>query len=97
MAVRQTDLARALAGMPWVLLMDEPASGLDEQDRDRMRSLICEVRAAGIGVLLIEHDIGLVLAVADRVTVLDGGRIVFSGSPADVVGDEAVSRAYLGG
>ncbi|MGI5421956.1 ABC transporter ATP-binding protein [Actinomadura luteofluorescens] len=96
MRVRLTDLVRALAGTPRVLLMDEPASGLDEADRERMLERITQVREAGIGVLLIEHDIGLVLAVADHVTVLDDGRGVFSGSPEDVTGDRAVSRAYLG-
>jgi branched-chain amino acid transport system ATP-binding protein len=96
MRVRLTDLLRALAGTPRVLLMDEPASGLDEADRGRMLDRITQVREAGIGVLLVEHDIRLVLAVADHVTVLDDGRAVFSGSPRDVADDRAVSRAYLG-
>jgi branched-chain amino acid transport system ATP-binding protein len=96
MEVRLTDLVRALAGTPLILLMDEPASGLDEVDRLRMLNRIAQVRDAGIGVLLIEHDIQLVLAVADRVTVLDAGRVVFAGSPDDVTNDRAVSRAYLG-
>ena len=96
MSVRLTDLVRALAGTPRVLLMDEPASGLDEADRGRMLDRIAQVRDAGIGVLLVEHDIRLVLAVADHVTVLDDGRAVFSGSPQDVADDRAVSRAYLG-
>ncbi|TDB90631.1 ATP-binding cassette domain-containing protein [Actinomadura sp. KC216] len=96
MGVRLTDLVRALAGTPRVLLMDEPASGLDEADRGRMLDSILRVREAGIGVLLIEHDIRLVLAVADHVTVLDDGRVAFSGAPEDVTEDRAVSRAYLG-
>jgi ABC-type branched-subunit amino acid transport system ATPase component len=96
LGIRMTDLARALAGNPVVLLLDEPASGLDEQERQEVLQLVSDVKQTGIAVLLIEHDIRLVLSLADQVTVLDGGRTVFLGSADDVAGDAAVSRAYLG-
>lgn len=94
---RRVEIARALVSEPDVLLLDEPAAGLDERETDELGNLI--VRLAkdwGIAVLLIEHDVGLVLRVCDRVEALDFGRSIASGTPAEIAADEAVIAAYLG-
>ena len=95
---RLVAIARAVSTLPSIMLLDEPSSGLDEQDRDRLATLLQhEIREWGIGVLLVEHDIDLVQTVCDVVTVLDRGRVIACGPPAQVLGDPAVVTAYLGG
>ncbi|GID30778.1 ABC transporter ATP-binding protein [Paractinoplanes brasiliensis] len=93
---RALQLARALCGRPRLLLLDEPASGLRTGEREHLAALLAELRSEGLTMLLVEHDVGFVMRLADRVTVLDLGRVIAEGSPAEVRADPAVIAAYLG-
>jgi branched-chain amino acid transport system ATP-binding protein len=93
---RIVELARALATEPKVLLLDEPASGQDEQETAAFSNVVREVAADGVAVVLVEHDIQLVMDVCDHIAVLDLGHVLASGPPAAVQRDEAVLAAYLG-
>lgn len=94
---RLVAIARAVASNPSVLLLDEPAAGLDETESAELGRLIRRLADEwGMGVLLIEHDVALVLANADRVVVLDFGRKIAEGTPAEIRDDPAVRKAYLG-
>jgi branched-chain amino acid transport system permease protein len=93
---RKVEVARALALAPSLLLLDEPMAGLSGTERDSLAWLLRRVRTAGISVLLVEHDVDAVMALADRVAVLDDGRLIALGEPQDVRADPAVIAAYLG-
>jgi branched-chain amino acid transport system ATP-binding protein len=93
---RLVELGRALATRPTVLLLDEPASGLDESESEEFAALLRSLAGDGIGILLVEHDVGLVMQVCSRIHVLDFGRVLAVGSPAEIQSDEAVLEAYLG-
>ncbi len=93
---RQVEVARALALSPTLLLLDEPMAGLSGAERDELAALLRATRTAGVAVVLVEHDVEAVMALADRVAVLDDGRLIALGSPAVVRTDPAVVAAYLG-
>ncbi|MDN5858978.1 MAG: ABC transporter ATP-binding protein [Pseudonocardia sp.] len=93
---RQLQVARALCGEPTLLLLDEPASGLRAAEREALAQLVEDLHGHGLTMLLIEHDVGFVTRLADRVTVLDLGAVIAEGSPAEISSDERVISAYLG-
>jgi branched-chain amino acid transport system ATP-binding protein len=93
---KRVAVARALAGGPSLLLLDEPAAGLDTHESAALGRQLRSVVDAGVTVLLVDHDMGLVLGVCDQVTVLDFGRFLTSGPPSAVRANAAVIDAYLG-
>jgi ABC-type branched-subunit amino acid transport system ATPase component len=94
--LRTVELARALCGAPQLLLLDEPASGLDTDQAERFVGLMSSLAAVGLAILLIEHDMALVMELCRRITVLDFGQVIAVGTPDQVQRDDAVIRAYLG-
>jgi len=93
---RKLEIARALASSPRLLLLDEPAAGMNPTEKNALVVLIERVRERGTTVLLIEHDMGLVMRVAERITVLDHGVQIAAGTPAEIRADQRVIDAYLG-
>ena len=93
---RLVEIARALATNPQVILLDEPAAGLGQQQRDWLANLLRRLANAGMKVIAIEHDMNLVMEISDRVVVLDRGRVICNDLPARVQGDRQVLEAYLG-
>ena len=94
---RIVEIARALASQPAALLLDEPAAGLRHLEKQALANLLRQLRAEGLGILVVEHDMEFVMNLADRITVLEFGTVIAEGTPAQIQSNQRVLDAYLGG
>ncbi|WP_203734317.1 branched-chain amino acid ABC transporter ATP-binding protein/permease [Paractinoplanes durhamensis] len=93
---RRVEIARAMAAGPALLLLDEPAAGLNGEEVRQLSEIVRSIRDSGVTVIVIEHNMGLVMSLCERITVLAGGRVIAEGEPAEVATTPAVIEAYLG-
>jgi branched-chain amino acid transport system ATP-binding protein len=93
---KRLEIARALAIEPKVVMLDEPAAGLNHEEKEALMRIIGEIKKMGITVLLIEHDMGLVMRISERIIVLNYGRKIAEGSPQEIRDNQEVVEAYLG-
>lgn len=94
--LKKLDLARAMAAKPNLLLMDEPAAGLNPSETEQLKQLILKIASSGVTVVLVEHDMKLVMDVSDHIVVLNHGQVLTQGKPVEVRNDPQVLTAYLG-
>lgn len=95
-AQRRLEIARALATDPFLLLLDEPAAGMNPQETEKLMELIETIRKSGVSILLIEHDMKLIMRISDRIIVLDHGIKIAEGNPSEIRKNPSVIEAYLG-
>ena len=93
---RRLEMARALATQPRLLLLDEPAAGMNPHETEELDELITRIRDRGVTIILVEHDMRLVMEISDRVTVLNFGTKIAEGNPKEIQRNRAVIEAYLG-
>ncbi len=93
---RRAEIARALAADPSIMLLDEPFAGIDPISISDIRDLVCDLKKRGIGVLITDHNVRETLDIVDRACIIYDGRVLFAGTPEDLVADENVRRLYLG-
>jgi branched-chain amino acid transport system ATP-binding protein len=94
--LRFLEIARAMAMRPRIILFDEPAAGLNQQESEQLAGIVRELRGEGIGILLVDHDVPFVFDLCDEITVMDSGSVIAAGDPDRVYADPAVRQAYLG-
>jgi ABC-type branched-subunit amino acid transport system ATPase component len=94
---RMLELARALMAEPELILLDEPASGLNDLEVEEFAELLLTIKAKGITILLVEHNMKLVMKISEDIVVLDFGKKIAEGNPAEITSNPEVIRAYLGG
>ena len=94
--LRFLEIARAMAMRPRIILFDEPAAGLNQQESQQLAGIVRELRAEGIGILLVDHDVPFVFDLCDEITVMDSGAVIAAGDPDRVYADPLVREAYLG-